>query len=253
MIRGALNSLLLVLLTLLCSVAAIVSGIFDRSGNGGLKVAWIWAFLLVKLGGLKVTVQGGKDLDLARPYVFMANHLSMVDIWVLLFALPVPVRMITKRQLGSIPFLGWALRSVRFIFIDRQNPLAARRSIKEAVRRIKTGESVLLFPEGTRSRDGVLGPFKKGGFHLAIEAGAPVVPIAMLGPREAMPRGSALLRTGTVRVKIGRPIPTADGNPNGDGQRETLVNAVRRAITTMQDQLLGGGGDDSGGGNPSAQ
>src|SRR6478736_5063470 len=93
----------------------------------------------------------------------------------------------------------------RFIFIDRQNPVAARRSIDEAARRIKAGQSVVIFPEGTRTRDGRLGSFKKGGFHLAIDSGADIVPMAIQGSRELMPPGSPLIRSGQVRLQIGEP------------------------------------------------
>src|SRR5213078_3864411 len=100
------------------------------------------------------------------------------------------------------------MRAGRFIFIDRQNAISARRSIERAKERIRAGTSVLLFPEGTRSRDGQLQPFKKGGFHLAIDAGVPIVPVAIRGTRELMPRGSLRVKPGRVRVTIGEPIPT---------------------------------------------
>ena len=163
----------------------------------------------------------------------MANHLSTVDIWSLLAAFPFRVRMIAKKQLGSIPLFGWAMRAGRFIFIDRANAIAARRSIEEAKRRIRAGEMVLLFPEGTRSRDGRLGPFKKGGFHLAVGAGVPIVPVAISGARESMPRGSLLLRPGHVRITVGVPIPTT-GLTEQDHQQ--LLEKVRGIIAAASGQ-----------------
>src|SRR5262245_21184446 len=180
--------------------------------------------------GMRLSVASRGTLDPTRPYVFMANHLSTVDIFALVVALPVPFRFIAKKQLGRIPLFGWAMRAGRFIFIDRQNPLAARRSIEEARTRIRGGESVLVFPEGTRTRDGTLGPFKTRGFHLAIDAGVPVVPVASAGTRELMPRGSLTVRPGKILVTIGEPVST-EGLTAED--RNTLVDRVRAVIATM--------------------
>ncbi len=138
--------------------------------------------------------------------------------------------MIAKKQLGKIPFFGWAMHAGRFIFIDRQNPIAARRSIEEAARRIKRGHSVLLFPEGTRTRDGNIGPFKKGGFHLAIASGATIVPCAIRGSRAVMPRGSWLIHSGAIHVEVGEPISTVG---LVDDDRDALLDRVRAQIISM--------------------
>jgi 1-acyl-sn-glycerol-3-phosphate acyltransferase len=125
---------------------------------------------------------------------------------------------------------GWVMRAGRFIFIDRGNGVAARRSIDEAGERIRKGDSVLIFPEGTRTRDGTLGAFKKGGFHLAVRAGVPIVPVALRGTRALMPRGSYLLRSGTVTAIIGKPIPTQGLT---DEERASLGDRVRSAVESM--------------------
>jgi 1-acyl-sn-glycerol-3-phosphate acyltransferase len=143
---------------------------------------------------------------------------------------PVPLRFIAKKQLGAIPLFGWAMQAGRFIFIDRQNAASARRSIHEAARRIKSGQSVVIFPEGTRTRDGSLAPFKKGGFHLAIDSSAEIVPVAIRGSRALMPRGSALIRSGHVRLEMGEPISTAGLGPS---DREALVTRVRDKVAEM--------------------
>jgi 1-acyl-sn-glycerol-3-phosphate acyltransferase len=160
----------------------------------------------------------------------MPNHASMVDIWAMFVAVPVPFRFIAKKQLGAIPLFGWAMRAGRFIFIDRQNAVAARRSIQEAARRIGGGQSVVIFPEGTRTRDGSLGAFKKGGFHLAMDSGVEIVPVAIHGTREVMPRGAALLRAGRVKLELGEPIPTK-GLVTAD--REALIARVRARVAEM--------------------
>jgi 1-acyl-sn-glycerol-3-phosphate acyltransferase len=122
------------------------------------------------------------------------------------------------------------MRAGRFIFIDRQNATSARRTIDAAADRIRKGCSVVIFPEGTRSRDGQLGPFKKGGFHLAINSGADVVPVAIRGSREIMPRGALLMRAGVVDIDIGEPISTAG---LGADDRQQLLDQVRARVTEM--------------------
>jgi 1-acyl-sn-glycerol-3-phosphate acyltransferase len=228
--RAAYNTLAFVVITLVGAVAAMVSLLVDRSGDSVLRLARLWSRCVLASAGVKLTIHTRRPLDPSRPYVFMCNHLSGSDIWSLFVAIPFPVRMIAKKQLGRIPFFGWAMHAGRFIFIDRQNPMAARRSIEEAARRIQAGHSVLIFPEGTRSRDGVLGPFKKGGFHLAIASGAEIVPCGIRGSREVMPRGSALIHPGAISVEVGEPIST-QGLTEDD--RGALLDRVRAQILDM--------------------
>jgi 1-acyl-sn-glycerol-3-phosphate acyltransferase len=160
----------------------------------------------------------------------MANHASMVDIWAMFLGVPIPVRFIAKKQLGRIPVFGWAMRAGRFVFIDRQNAVSARRSIQEAAQRIKSGQSVAIFPEGTRTRDGRLGSFKKGGFHLAIDSGVEIVPLAIRGTRAVMPPGTPLIRAGLVQIEIDEPISTAGLGP---GDRQQLLERVYARIADM--------------------
>jgi 1-acyl-sn-glycerol-3-phosphate acyltransferase len=228
--RGLLTAATIAVATIIGAVLALISRLFDSSGDTVLRLARLWSRSILAVGGVQVVADSRARLDPARPYVFMANHLSTVDIWATLVALPVPVRMIAKKQLAAIPLLGWAMSAGRFIFIDRQNPAAARRSIDRARERIRSGHSVLLFPEGTRSRTGQLLPFKKGGFHLAVDAGVPIVPVAIRGSRPTMPPGSLLLRAGRVEVVIGAPIPT-EGLSGPD--REALVERVRDTVAAM--------------------
>jgi len=141
--------------------------------------------------------------------------------------------MIAKKQLGAIPFFGWAMRAGRFIFIDRQNAAAARASIAEACQRIREGTSVLLFPEGTRSRDGRLAAFKKGGFHLAMDAGVDIVPVAVQGTDALQPPGQLRLNSGAVTITIGRPISTSGMKAE---DRAALIKTVRSEIARLLDE-----------------
>jgi 1-acyl-sn-glycerol-3-phosphate acyltransferase len=216
--------------TILGSLAALVLGVIDKTGDLVLSLARLWSRVLLGVPGVKVEITMRTPLDPARPYVLMPNHASMVDIWAMFVAVPVRFRFIAKKQLGAIPLFGWAMRAGRFIFIDRQNAASARRSIDEAARRIKSGQSVVIFPEGTRTRDGRLGAFKKGGFHLAIDSGVEIVPVAIRGSGAVMPPGSPLIRAGTVRLELDDPIPTAG---LGTADREALIARVRSRIAAM--------------------
>jgi 1-acyl-sn-glycerol-3-phosphate acyltransferase len=160
----------------------------------------------------------------------MANHASSLDIRADFLAVPRRIRLIAKKQLARIPLFGWVMWAGRFIFIDRQNGVAARRSIDLAGQRIHDGDSVLIFPEGTRTRDGALGPFKKGGFHLAVKAGVPIVPVALRGTRALMPRGSLLLRSGTITVVLGEPLPTVGLS---EAERASLHERVHGIVEGM--------------------
>jgi len=204
--------------------------LLDSTGDRILDLARLWSKVIVRFAGVRIHVESQAPLDPKVPYVFLANHASSLDIWAVFVAVPRRIRLVAKKQLSRIPLFGWVMWAGRFIFIDRQNAHAARRSIEEAGKRIHGGDSVLLFPEGTRTRDGSLGDFKKGGFHLAIKAGVPIVPVAIRGSRRLMPRGSLLLRQGQVEVILGNPIPT-EGLTDAD--RPALIERVRGDVAAM--------------------
>jgi 1-acyl-sn-glycerol-3-phosphate acyltransferase len=229
-IRALLSTLSFVAATIAGSVGALALGAVDRSGDSVLSLARLWSRVILGVPGVKLDVKMHAPLQPGRPYVFMPNHASMVDIWAVFVAIPATFRFIAKKQLSRIPLFGWAMAAGRFIFIDRQNAASARRTVQEAARRIRSGQSVVIFPEGTRTRDGHLLPFKKGGFHLAMDSGVDIVPVAIKGSREIMPRGAALIRAGTVTVEVGEPIPTA-GLTNGD--RDALIAKVRGRVAEM--------------------
>jgi 1-acyl-sn-glycerol-3-phosphate acyltransferase len=233
-IRAVLSTLSFVAATIAGSLAALVCGAIDRSGDLVLSLARLWSRVILGVPGVKVEVKTHAPLVPGRPYVFMPNHASMVDIWAVFVAIPASFRFIAKKQLAKIPLFGWAMAAGRFIFIDRQNAASARRSVAEAARRIGAGQSVVIFPEGTRTRDGRLLPFKKGGFHLAMDSGVDIVPVAIRGSRDVMPRGAALIRAGTVSVEIGEPIPTA-GLKTAD--REALIEQVRGRVAAMLGEM----------------
>jgi len=229
-LRALATVLFITVVTSLGSFWGLFLRLLDPSGDRVLDLARAWSGWVTSFAGVKIEVDNRAKLVADQPYVFVANHASSLDIWAMFLVIPRRMRMIAKKQLARIPLFGWGMWAGRFIFIDRQNGVAARRSIDLAGERIHNGESVLLFPEGTRTRDGSLGPFKKGSFHLAVKAGVPIVPVALRGTRELMPRGSILLRAGTVKAIVGEPIVTEGLS---DEERATLNERVRAIIEAM--------------------
>jgi len=183
---------------------------FDK--NGSLIHRWAavpWARMIMgiaKILGIEVEIRGKITEDMKKAKIFMTNHQSYFDIFALLAYLPHDFRFIMKKELMEIPLLGYAMRKVGYIGIDRENPRAALRSLKEASDKLHHGISLLIFPEGTRSPDGSLLPFKKGGFKLAMKTGAEIVPIGIRGSAKIASKGRLRLRKGRFSIGFGPPI-----------------------------------------------
>jgi 1-acyl-sn-glycerol-3-phosphate acyltransferase len=190
------------------------------------RVAGAWGRLLCRLFRVRVRVTGLEHLP-REPAVYAANHASALDIPIVFGYLPVDFRIVHKRSLYLIPVLGWYLYLGGHVGIDRENPFRARRSLHAAAERIRAGASVLVFPEGTRSEDGSVRPFKRGSLVLALESGAPVVPLALVGVKRVIPRGVATLRPGEIELRVHPPLSTA-GRAVEDAGR--LAEQVRRVV-----------------------
>jgi len=200
---------LIVLDTLVFGTLSMICSLVDKTGNLQHRVARVWARLLVWAAGMRVTVTGIEHLDPRRPYVLAANHLSLLDIPVIISALPLEFRFFAKQGLFRIPLLGGHLRRAGHLPVVRANPRQGLKLLSAAAVVIaERGISVLNFPEGGRSETGRLQPFKGGPAYLAIKAGVPLVPIALEGTRECLPMGSVVVRPGPVRLAVGEPIPT---------------------------------------------
>jgi 1-acyl-sn-glycerol-3-phosphate acyltransferase len=195
-----------ILVTVVLCVVACTLGLGVSGSVRSLSL--VWSRLLLRLFRVEVTSEGLSHLP-AGAGVYTANHSSMLDILVLLAALPVDLKIVHKKSLSYVPLFGWSIALGGHLPIDRSNPFRARRSLDRAAERIRGGTSVLLFPEGTRSRDGSVGHFKRGSFSLAIAAGAPVVPVSLAGVKALVPKGLFSLRPGSVRVRVHPPIPVA--------------------------------------------
>lgn len=166
----------------------------------------IWSRRLLKAADIKLTVIGLENINPNGSYVFISNHTSLLDIPAVLGGLNNDIRIIYKKELQKIPIFGYALKRSPFICIDRDNVKNAMDSLKQAIEAVKTGESVLIFPEGTRSTTGELGEFKRGAMMLAVKSGKPIVPITIIGAFENLPSKSSTLKSGDIKVIVGRPV-----------------------------------------------
>ncbi len=179
---------------------------------GGAIFQWAaksWAAISLWVCGVKVEIFGRERISYNGTYLFASNHASTVDILAFLYSSPTRChRMIAKKGLFRIPIFGWTLAAVGFIPLERRNRESARQCSKKALERMRTGTSVVVYPEGTRSRDGVLLPFKTGSFLMAIRAGIPVVPVTVTGSHRVQPKGRFFVRPGTVKLIFDDPIST---------------------------------------------
>lgn len=168
-----------------------------------------WAPGALWITGSRVTFEGRERVDWTKPHVIIANHQGNADIPLLFMTVSTPLRFLAKRSVGHIPLLGWMLRLAKFPFVDRYNPAKGKQSIDKAAERIQTEKlNVVVFPEGTRSPEGTVLPFKKGAFQLAIQAQVPIVPIALIGSGIVLARGSFRVCPSPLKVIVGDPIPT---------------------------------------------
>lgn len=185
-----------------------------------------WSYLLLAMAGIRVRVSGLEHLDPNRSYVFVANHQSYSDIWSLFVALPREFCFVAKESLFRWPFIGWHLRRSGTISIDRRGMKETYRALLGAAEKIRNGTSVVIFPEGTRSVTGDIGPFKRGSLLVAVKAGVPIVPIAISGSRRCLPKGSCLMRAGIIDVVIGDPLPMACDGPTDERSATEHARAV---------------------------
>jgi 1-acyl-sn-glycerol-3-phosphate acyltransferase len=212
-------------------VPSALSGVVDRSGRTPYRLARIWGRLCLRTWGVRVEVRGAEHVP-AGPAVYAANHGSALDIPILFGYLPAEFRIIHKRSLYLAPIVGQYLYLGGHIGVHRGRPFEARRSLERAAARIRGGTSVAVFPEGTRSPDAAVRPFKRGSFVIAIQAGVPVVPVSLSGVKDVAPHGLLFARPGTVTLTVHAPQPTlglAADDAHGLAQR--VHEAVSGALT----------------------
>ena len=208
--------------------AALVVRAVSRGEHRPLRMAarW-WAPGLLHGAGARLRVEGLDRVDWTRPCVLVANHQSIIDICALFRAVPVPLRFVLKQEMAKVPFVGWYARRMGMVFIERGIARSAPRRLREAVARVRDGATLCAFPEGTRSRDGHVGPFKGGALQVAIEAGVPVVPVAIRGSGAVLPAAGFRVRPGTIEVLFGDPIATSGRTSE---ERNLLAREARDAV-----------------------
>lgn len=227
--------LLVVLYTILWGIPACIAPLFDRSGEAVIWIGRQWVRWIFWTCGIRVEAEGLENVDPQRPFVLMSNHQSVLDVGALVLTLPVSWRFVAKRELVFIPLFGWAIALGGHVVIDRGSHERAVASLRRAAERIRSGTNVIIFPEGTRSETGEMRPFKSGGFHLALQAQAPILPATISGSARLTPKGSLRVESGLVKVRYGKPIETR-GLAREDS--EHLKQMVREAIAAGYDPAL---------------
>jgi len=226
---------LIALATVVMWTCSMVSSLFDPSGRTQHRMAQIWGRLLLAASFIRVRVEGLEKIDQEANYVFVANHASYMDIPAILARLPHQFRFFAKKGLFSIPFLGWHLKRAGHLPVDRSNARNSLKSMSEGARIVaERGVSVLLFPEGGRTPEG-LRPFKEGAAYIAIKAGVPIVPMAIVGMRPLLPMGSIHLRAGRAVLRIGEPISTKGLKLH---DREALTERMRDAVVQLLEEKV---------------
>jgi len=203
-----LTNLLIYSYTAVCGTLSLFASLFDDTGRWQHACARLWSWLILTTSGIRTRVEGVENLNPTETAIYCANHQSAMDIPILFVNLPVQFRFVAKRSLFRMPFMGWHLTRSGHIPVDRGRPRGAVKSLDAAAEKIRAGSSVILFPEGHRSRNGKMGPFKTGSFYLAIQAGVPVVPITLNGTRAVLKPDTYHVRPGRTEMIVHPAIPT---------------------------------------------
>lgn len=216
--------------TLVMGLAALPGGFFDLDGRRLHWFSYGWSWLIMKTIFSPVTVTGFDKIDTAKPHVYASNHASALDIPVLYVNLPFQFRIAFKKELLSYPVIGWQLKRSGQICLDQQNPSRSVGSIRAALKGLKGGMPLVIFPEGGRSDDGHIKPFLPGAFFLAIKAQVDIVPVALVGTYELLPMDTYHIKCRPLEMRVGEPIPTAGLTVR---DLEALSAKVRTALETL--------------------
>ena len=216
-------------------IGAISAGLsfLDKTGNKSHLGGRIWGESIIDVSGITVKVNGMHNITPGKSYIYMPNHQSNFDIPILMARLKVQFRWLAKAELFHIPFFGFVIKSIGCISIDRSNREKAIKSLKQAAETIRNGTSVVIFPEGTRSKDGSILPFKKGGIMLSITAGIPIIPVVITGTNQIMPKNKLNIKPGPVVIDILEPVETASYTGRN---KEELISLIRNRMTEVHNK-----------------
>ena len=226
----------LILNTLILALIIIAISPFDRKGNVVHYIGKFWSLLNIYLSGTRLAIKGREKIDKGRSYIVMSNHQGLVDPWVLIGKLPLQLRWTIKPEVKKMPIFGYALERMGHIYVGGRKRKDAALSLEAAVQRIRQGASVVFFPEGTRSKDGHLLKFHKGGAIIAIRSGVPILPVTVNGSRFVLPKGTLALMPGKIQVIVGDSIDPSRFDENRKGE---LMAVVRSAIEQNLDLEYG--------------
>lgn len=216
-------------LTLLTALTTIIGCLLGGERVFSYYPGMIWSRLTCYLALCPVHVRGREHIKRGKSYVFVANHQGAFDIFMIYGFLGVPIKWVMKAGLEKIPFVGAACRAAGFIFVDNSSSKAAARSVREAERALKSGASIAIFPEGSRTKTGRLGRFKKGAYQMAADQHLPIIPITLNGPFDVLPIGSLNLHRRPMEMVIHEAIPAESMDPSHEGLQQ-MANRTREII-----------------------
>lgn len=216
-------------LTLLTALTTIIGCLLGGERVFSYYPGMIWSRLTCYLALCPVHVRGREHIERGKSYVFVANHQGAFDIFMIYGFLGVPIKWVMKAGLEKIPFVGAACRAAGFIFVDNSSSKAAARSVREAERALKSGASIAIFPEGSRTKTGRLGRFKKGAYQMAADQHLPIIPITLNGPFDVLPIGSLNLHRRPMEMVIHEAIPAESMDPSHEGLQQ-MANRTREII-----------------------
>lgn len=209
-----------IIATLVLFIPITSAAILSRTGNLAFTLSKLWAYTLLIVTNVRPHIIGKEKIRKGQSYIIISNHQSEFDILALVTTLGIQFRWIIKKELKKAPLFGYTLYKSRNIFIDRSNTIDAIKSINEGINRLPKGASVMFFAEGTRSNDGSIQPFKKGGFIMAIEKGMPILPVTVSGSRKTLPKKSLVFSPGPIEVIVGEPVETSEYS------QETILDLI---------------------------
>jgi len=221
------------LATFVVFVPVTIAARLDPTQRKAEYIVQFWARLILGVTGVNTRSFGLEKIQDETSYAIISNHQSHFDILALVVELPMIVRFVVKKELRKIPFFGYATVVLRCIYVDRSDPAQAVKSLQDGIRKLPPNISMLFFAEGTRSPDGRIGPFKKGGFRTAQVAGWPILPVVVHGSRKVLPKGDLAFRPGTIEVEVLDPIPTEEVQAR---PWEEMMEDVRKRIVTHFDK-----------------